>query len=340
MSESGDLKAAPATPVDMTTQLKAQLDAQQKLIDQKLAELQMIQSTAMPMTPAAQQESKEYSAPGGRHGETQTTLEDPALFTQGAPVAPAITAAQRGRVLHNFEGAAPGVTPNPVAPLAAPQPAASFNLPPVLFFTGLSGAGKSHLVNLMGAHELKVSDCILALASQFFPSVQHSGDFVQTTLIWGAGYTDAKYPISPARLLFVNYARTIWEDFGTPGFWQRQIFRDAQKMLAEDGVRVVITTVTDDQTFTYLKEQGAQHWHVMCSPAAMQTRPKRQGASAELATKLQQQLQQDLSVRRDGQRLNCIWTSPDVLNPARLYTVPDFLQLVNQQMTSGPVTGE
>ena len=293
--------------------------------------------------PAAKSKPDEYSGPDGVDGAT-IAPSDPIMDTAGAPTAPPITAAQRGKTLNTGQPALPTQAPlAPVASYPATTPETSSAAPTPnpgalkLVFTGMSGAGKSALVKQLGFIELRIDDPIQALYREFFPGQQAAADFVNTLLVWGEGAVDAKSPATPARLLFVNFLRSRpgFEEFGMRGFWQRELLA---RLNSASGP-AVITTCTTNELLTELKNQGAAHFHVACSNQTLSTRQKRQGANDALATALTNQILREISLRPQGAMLPIVWSDTVAAPSPRFLTLETLRQTLSQSQQS-VITGE
>lgn len=274
----------------------------------------------------------EYSAPSGADGAT-TTLADP-IF--GSPIPKAA-----GQVVQQSTAEAQPQPIQQVAQQSIPQSplAPSSTDLSRLFFTGQSGAGKTHLVGSLGATEFTIQQPILDLLAEYFPGQQeHLGDFVNLVLMWGSGYVSDKVPITATRLMFADFARQKFgDDFGKPGFWTRKLLDRALEHVGP----AVVSTVTDEVTFNALKEAGFVHVHVMASNPTIQARARRKGANNSLAIGLDNQVLKAISAQRDGAKLKVVWN--DTATPpisSRLYDIGGFLAWVKANPGQTAVLGE
>lgn len=270
----------------------------------------------------------EYSAPDSGDGAT-ITAEDPTLDASAsvAPQRPPVTIAQRGKPL---PGTLVGV--ETVAAVQASAPSG----PGRLVFTGASGAGKSTLAKSLGYAEIQLQDIVRGEYRKFFPGQEPPLEFVNPVIVWGEGVIDPKTPVTPARMLFVKYMRDLGhEDFGTRGFWQRQLLLAAEAVTGS----VVVTTCTSQDMLSELQAKGFQHFHIACSAQTLNTRKRRQGANDQLATALSNQVIREVSMRPQGGTLPCVWNDT-VPAPSPRFLSPETLRSVLQTARTEIITGE
>ena len=290
----------------------------------------------------------EYSGPDGVDGAT-IAPSDPIMDSAGAPTAPPITAAQRGKTLNTGQPALPTAPPAGVVasyPATTPETSSAAPTPNPgalkLVFTGMSGAGKSTIAKQLGFTELQIQDPIVALYRRYFPGQEPPADFLNTVLVWGEGAIDPKTPVTPARLLFIDFIRQQsadlgGTDFGTPGFWQRSLLLRAAA--ASVNGPVVVTTCTTGPMLTALKDAGFQHFHIACSNQTLPTRKRRQGANDALANTFSNQLVREVSMHPQGPQLPCIWNDGVPAPSPRFLTLETLKQMLVQNQQS-IITGE
>jgi hypothetical protein len=134
-----------------------------------------------------------------------------------------------------------------------------------------------------------------------------------------------------------------WKEYGILNtIWSDSMVRRVRLFLADQpDARIANTNVRFKHEFAPLREDGWDHWHVVCSP---QTWAKRlaekkvapnaavlNDVSEALAKDFDTQVQKELSIRRNGPKLKVIWNDPDVACPSqRLWTLPEFCDAVAQ----------
>jgi hypothetical protein len=278
----------------------------------------------------------EYSGSAASDGATMMD-EDPTLTSPAPAPKPPVTVAQRGgktpvgapapqvpALAAGFDVAGEGVLP------AVPTPSAAR-----LVFTGVSGSGKSQLAQQLGLKELQLQDDITALYQEYFPGQQPAIDFINSLLVWGEGVVDAKAPVTPARLLFVDFMRQRNPAFGTRGYWQQALLARASAVSGGS----VITTCTSQELLTELKQAGFMHIHVTCSNQTLGQRKKRAGANDALASGLNQQIIRELSMRPQGGGLPCVWNDTVPAPSPRLLTFETLRNTIQAEQQS-IITGE
>lgn len=304
----------------------------------------------------------EYNGRDGEDSATIVTEVDPALELGAMlkPKAP-VTAAERGKVL-------PGTLPQTAAQVNLPQTGA-LELPPQqrtiitelgdsgtisdspvtpavltagvrIVLTGQSGAGKSAIAKQLGLQEIQVDDAIREIYQRYFPGTQPDAGFINTLIAWGEGAVDAKIPVTPARMMFVDFWRKNDQTgsavvFGQRGYWQNLLNR--RVAAATEGV--AITTCTDQVLLNELKKQGFAHFHVACSQPSLAQRKRRQGANDQLAVAFTNQLIREVSMRPQGPMLPCIWNDSVPAPSSRFLSIEAARQsLVSAQQQV--ITGE
>lgn len=309
--------------------------------------------SAAPVASASPVSAKdEYSGPDGPDGMTVVTT-DPTMeaAAASAPTAPPVTAAQRGKVLPGIPNtgavgfdvpAVPAVPAVPEMPEAPQETAAPATGGPLrLVFTGVSGSGKSTLAKQLGLQEIQIQDSIHDLYQRYFPGAEPPVDFVNTLLVWGEGVVDPKTPVTPARMLFIDFIRSMLVPrgynflFGQRGFWQKLLIAQANRIEGP----AVVTTCTTKELLAELVSQGFAHFHVACSNQTMATRKRRQGANDSLANSFTQGILREISLRPQGATLPLVWFDTVPAPSPRFLTLETARQvlLASQQST---ITGE
>lgn len=240
-----------------------------------------------------------------------------------------------------------------------PEQPAPVVVPPAgrIFFTGRIKAGKDYLAAAAGYTIIGFADPIYWLVNRFFgtdvsstsgkeiPGVR---DLLQKIGQWGRGTVNAQYPLTSERALFSEYVRSLtktgvdatgvrWELFGIDtNLWLDAAMNRAARL---DTNRIAITNVRFENEFTRLKNEGWQHWHVLCSAPTWKARLAKDGVpenttrdiSEQLAGQLDNSVTTKISRDRLGAKLKCVWNDPIVPSPsARLHSTADFLSAVNK----------
>lgn len=242
--------------------------------------------------------------------------------------------------------AEPAITSAPAS--ASPTPSAALP-PPVgsgrVVLTGRTGVGKDWLASsIPGAAVLNLDSPIWAMVRELFPDGPAAGLFsaVQTIKAWGSGTISEKYPISPARMLYITDARVRdgWENFGRPGFWAEYALVTA----AHTGGQIIVTGVETLAELNQLLAAGFAQYHVVCSSASYASRPKRPGADDSLSTIFDQQVTKELSTNPRGRVLRCVWSDSAPPPSPRLMTAQLFakeiLSVVPSTLETKIETGE
>lgn len=294
---------------------------------------------------------EEYSAPSDASQGLMTINPDPVLDTAGAPTAPPISVAQRGKPL---PGTAPLTQQQPSFTTlgALPSQQGQEGLPPAqpldvlgagsaaasnikLVFTGVTGAGKSFIAQQLGLTELQIQDDITELYRNYFPGQTPPLDFVNTLVVWGEGIVDPKTPVTPARLIFIDFMRSMYSDFGTRGFWQSRLLLRANQ--ATNGVAV--TTCTSQDLLNELKAAGFSHFHIACSNNSLAARKRRPGANDALAAGFTNLILKEVSMRPQGSALPLVWDD-NVPAPSPRFLTLETLRRSLQSEQQNIVTGE
>lgn len=227
-----------------------------------------------------------------------------------------------------------------------------------LFFTGRIRAGKDHVAAAAGAKIFGFADPIYQLASHYFgievtstsnkdlPGMRAA---LQIFGQWGRGTVNDKYPVTPARALFIESVRrkafslpaTLLVDWASYGI-NENIWLDAclrrVSVYQEDnrGARVAITNCRFENEFKALKAAGWRHFHIMCSPSTWKARlalgkltpesPSVKDLSEAMSASIDSDVIKRTSAQRAGSKLAVIWndTAPRISD--RLHTLESFLQ--------------
>lgn len=234
-----------------------------------------------------------------------------------------------------------------------PAPVATRGNSTRLFFTGKLRSGKDHAAKAVGAHIFGFAEPLYELASKLtgleissskgkdLPGVRA---LLQAIGQWGRNEVNAQYPITPARILFVQMVRKKfpgYKNFGeNKNIWVENLLARLDVWAAElanQGKRAAITNVRFDNEFKALIGEGWTHYHVMCSPTTWAKRlaeakltlqsPVVTDMSERLAAALDANVIKQISAQKNGPMLRCIWNDDEVKPPSpRLHTLNSFLQ--------------
>jgi len=228
----------------------------------------------------------------------------------------------------------------------------------LLFFTGRLKAGKDYIAAAAGAKIFGFADPIYQLASHFFgvevtsttnkdlPGMRAA---LQIIGQWGKGVISDKYPVTPARALFVESVRrksmslpsTLLVDWASYGanqtIWLDACMRRVAVYQEENpGARVAVTNARFDFEVKALKDAGWRHFHVMCSTDTWKKRlaeskmtpesPTVKDMSEALAHAIDSDVVKRTSAQRAGSRLAVIWNDSQPRISDRLHTLESFLQ--------------
>jgi hypothetical protein len=286
----------------------------------------------------------------GRQTEALAVAQDNAVLAKH-PEMTQFLGPEEMQSLEALGQALPGIA-LPVSPAAIPTTAAAMNAPIVdsplsqtarsaptapnrILLTGRSGVGKSWLAAQVPlASVVELTDSIDRFLRDFYPDLETGSpqllNFRETIKTWGDGVISDKYPLSPARFLFTEYAKRRWPGFGTPGYWVSQLVD-----CGPDG-KTIVTRVESSADFRALVAAGFKHYHVVTSTNTMAARQQRKNADNRLALSLDADVIKKLSSNRQGPRLNVIWNDTTPASP-RVFTVAQWLQDVTAEAAQ---TGE
>lgn len=231
-----------------------------------------------------------------------------------------------------------------------------------LFFTGRLKSGKDFAAKASGATIFGFADPLYAIATHFFginvsptegKDIPGMRAFLQAAGQWGRNAVSEQYPLTAGRALFIaavraagvagelSWADTVeWDTYGkNPDIWLNACILRANAFLAENpGARVAITNCRFGNEYSRLQAEGFEHWHCMAGPKTWAARlaeskltpesPSVRDTSEQLAVKLDQNVIKQLSEKKVGPNLKCIWSDPSAAVPSRLHSVASFLQTI------------
>lgn len=256
------------------------------------------------------------------------------------------------------EMAAPTPPPAPPPPELKPLSSNVGTSRNLIFFTGRLKSGKDYIATAAGAKIFGFADPIYQLASHFFgvevtstsnkdlPGMRAA---LQLMGQWAKGVISDKYPVTPARALFVESVRrkafslpatllVDWASYGTnQTIWLDACMRRVAVYQEENpGARVAITNARFDFEVKALKDAGWRHFHVMCSTTTWKARlaeskmtpesPTVKDISEALAHAIDSDVVKRTSAQRAGSRLAVIWNDNQPRISDRLHTLESFLQ--------------
>lgn len=240
-------------------------------------------------------------------------------------------------------------------PLAPELPTLDDNLNRI-FFTGRICTGKDYCAKAVGATIIGFAEPIYYLAKRFL-GVDVNADankdipgmraFLQAMGNWGRGTINEKYPVTPARALFVDRIHRLaesgslpeeffvdWKQFGTDeSLWLSAALARVAAALP-DTTRLAFTQVRFKNEFTTLQSEGYTHFHVMTSSKEWAERlgsrnlkpaaPALRDTTESLAASLDQNVIKQISGSKNGPKLHCIWNSSTPPPSPRLWTLSEF----------------
>lgn len=295
--------------------------------------------------------------PGSPESEMLNELLD---LVNGVPPEMAVTPAMAAQISGALSDV-PAVVPPAPAPKvfvesgwkAAP---AESSKPCKLFFTGRLCSGKDYLAKAAGCKVLGFADPLYAVASYYFDvevTSEKNKDlpgmraFLQTVGQWGRGTVSEKYPLTPARALFVKRVRSDgacglfgnapveWESYGkNEDIWLDSLIA---RVAALPAARIAVTNCRFQNEFERLQKENYDHWHCMCNPKTWAARLAKQNLTPEspavkdlseqLAAKLDASVIRQCSAQKSGPKLKVIWSDEAMPAPSsRLHSVADFLR--------------
>lgn len=262
------------------------------------------------ITGAVVPKEEKYDGPASENGQTLAVAQTP---SETAPPG-ALLAAQ---------------TETPPASAIQPLPKVSLRLL-------MTGRNVGNVIQAIGAQEFSLDGPVLGLAKAFFgpeaATLPGGEAFLATLRAWGAGVVSTAYPLTPARAVFKTMIHSLaapanqtllpkgidWTKFGKDeGFWIDAVIRGAKAFSdANPTARIVFTGITGMTEFRYFQTLGASHWHVMARPGI--------GAAGQLSSNLDNDVTKQVSVKRQGPRLRCVWndTTPPISD--RIWRLSDF----------------
>lgn len=302
-----------------------------------------------------------------KNGATMMTA-DPVITTKPVKAIPSdnpAIAAENAK----YPGISHGLDSHPLQ-YKSPIPTATPRNTQKIFYTGLIGAGKDYIAEQTGATIYGFADPLYHLAEYFFgisvnnkqgkdiPGVRQ---FLQAAGQWGRAEVSEQYPLTAARACFISMVRSLgelgrfdktyeidWSKFGSDAYlWVNGVVKRATEYIeANPNRRVATTNVRFQPEFKALSGLGWTHYHVMCSPATRQSRVKvlsDKDTSEAMANALNNDVMKRISSQPTGSKLRAIWNDTAPRPSSRLYTVDEYLQIINTAPATAVesvVTGE
>jgi hypothetical protein len=254
------------------------------------------------------------------------------------------------------------IAPDPLATMSQPMPAADPGTPAIvdnfnrIFFTGRICVGKDYCAKAVGATIVGFAEPIYYLAKRFLgvgvtadanKDIPGMRAFLQAMGNWGRGTINEKYPVTPARALFVDRIHRLaesgslpeeyfveWEKFGEDeSLWlNAALARVASQSSSE--ARLAFTQVRFKNEFTTLQAEGYTHFHVMTSSKSWLERlakrnlkpdaPALKDTTEQFAAALDQSVIKQISAHKTGPKLHCLWSDSSPPPSTRLWTLAEF----------------
>jgi hypothetical protein len=208
--------------------------------------------------------------------------------------------------------------PAPAAPVEELAETARVR-PARLFLTGLPGTGIMQLLqDVSGARILNlrgfVNETIKSTCSLI-------GDPAAETIAEFRAFGDGQFKPTLSYLFFLGLLRKNFADFGTPGFWVRKAIEALDA--GPSGQQIVVGLRTSAE-FKALQEAGFTHYHVMCTATLARQRASQLETVSGLAPALDADVQQKISMKRNGPRLNVVWNDTIAPLSTRFVSVETF----------------
>lgn len=186
-----------------------------------------------------------------------------------------------------------------------------------IFFTGLSGSGKTFLATQVQAHIFELNS---VLGELWVGPAPQAAEYLKL-VAWANGQYDSTYPNSTERVAFVKTVRATLTEFGSQNFLVKRL------LTASSSITEGIIAVTDVQTveeFKALSDVGFRHFHVAASQTTMAGRNRRQ-RDEKLATHLSGTASGKIQKFPTGDKIALVWSDPITERPSpRFYTVAEF----------------
>lgn len=226
----------------------------------------------------------------------------------------------KAQSVENIPHAAQVAAAKPVS--EPPAPAAPITQCTKIFLTGQPGSGIEALIKPAAEFPqvVNIQNVALKMLKAYCqlrgnPEFRIVADFRQLG--------DGEFAQSIHNIFFLGMFRQTDPDFGGPSYWARK----ARMEVADP--RAIIVGLRTSAEFTFLKEQGYTHYHAMCSPQTLAARRPKEFVSSGLHSALDADVHKNISMRKDGPRLNVVWTDPNVASPSgRFISEKDFRESV------------
>lgn len=214
------------------------------------------------------------------------------------------------------------------------EPKAAEPKPLRIVLTGRSGSGKDYIAGRVPrAWVAHLDDPIFEYVKGHFRGIQPNSpgcrDLMRSIWLWGKGYVTDRLPLNVARLLFMMSTPDKWREhgFGQPEFWAN-LFVDGLAAAGENR-QIIVAGVTNGGDYNALRRAGFKHYHVMCSAATYNMRPKDTARADQIAADLDGRITKEISERRNGPRLNCVWNDVTIPPSSRLFTLEQWINEVS-----------
>ena len=209
----------------------------------------------------------------------------------------------------------------------APEPVR----PGKLFITGRVGAGILPLLASL-SDSTKLLSLDQTVRDTLVATARLKGEPSQIILEEFRNFGDGKYSPTLTNILFLGLIRRSWADFGSRAFWARAALADRTDEIQDPAPvpsQLIVIGIRTSDEFKFLKDGGFTHYHVMCSPATALSRSKGRTEVNSLAIALDNDVQKQISLHRQGPRLNVIWhDDTPAPAPSRFMSVQEFREKV------------
>lgn len=218
-----------------------------------------------------------------------------------------------------------------VPPVTAPSPVTNSltEFYQRIVLTGRPGARPEEVASQAGIKCVSFDLCYQAALLDAFGIVKFDnlGPVLAEIKAVGEGKVSAEYPLSLTRLGLLRFFRSIpggnYAEFGTPGFWVKDLLRRLQE-LTKNGEQLIVIGVKSIVDFNALKAAGFTPFHVVCSNQTAAKTPALVAGDDGLCQHLDNYVTSIVSRQPNGERIRAIWNDQELAPSPRLYTPATF----------------